>query len=205
MTGSARPPGAALSRLAYRVSICALVVVGLLAVRAHRESGAELGAAHVALSHNDVSLSLIHLDRAARWYAPFSPHRGVALRGLATMAEEAFEAGDRGEATRRLRVARGAHQSATRFYDDVPDVSARLDTLSAALAGTRRENMTERELPSVAFAWMSLLGFAGLLLCAFAYIREGLDREGRTQATGRRYAWAGVGSALLWLLGLWLA
>lgn len=205
MTSTPWAFGPALSRLAYRVALCALIVVGLLGVRAHREAEAELGAAHRALAHKDASLALIHLDRAARWYAPLSPHRGVALAGLATMAEEALQTGGRAEAMRRLRLARGAHQAAVRFYDDVPEVTARLDALTDTLAASNARTIPSRDLPSVPFAWLSLLGFAGLLLSALGYIRQGLDREGTEKATGRGYVWAGVGAGLVWLLGLWLA
>ncbi|MFW5925525.1 MAG: hypothetical protein ACOC9O_00055 [Myxococcota bacterium] len=200
------------------------VVVAVLLVRVVVASQHELEQAAELQREGDVDAAIVHLRRAARWYAPGNPYVTDALEALATVARQAERQGDRERALFAWRSVRAAILSTRSFYVPHAERLARADTRIAELmasldpppidAGKSRAELKAEHLallrsvdrPHVGWTLLLLLGFAAWVGGAFTFAVRAIDEEDRI-VRAQALRWGGViGLGLvLWLVGMTFA
>jgi hypothetical protein len=190
-------PSAALARQVLRACGLALVLLGLVAVRVVVSARAELGRAEALLAQRDREGAIVHLRRAARWYAPLSPYHVRALAELQRIAREAEQQHEPELALSAYRAVRGAILATRSVY--VPE-RARLEAANQSIAqlmaeqpapgmdaGKSRETLRQEHLallmpipgPNVFWSCVVLAGFACWVVSAFAFSVHAIDDEDR--------------------------
>lgn len=210
--------------LAGKVAAIAGVVLAVLAVRVVTSSHAELEEGDRMRAAGDLPAAVAHYRRAARWYAPGNPYSSDALARLGEIGRAAEEAEDAELALSAWRAVRAAVLSTRSFYtpheDRLEAANARIADLMASLppppvdAGKSRDQLRREHLalltsttaPSVPWTVVLLIGFAGWVAGAFAFVTRAVDDEDRLIA-GQALRWGtvvivGLG---LFVLGLTLA
>lgn len=187
----------------------ALALVGVLlavaAVRVVSGSRAELRRAEMRQSHGDVQGAIVHLRRAARWYAPGNPFCRSALDRLRRIALTAEREERPDEALSAWRSIRSALLSARSVI--VPhagrlrEADERIADLVTAAApppfeaprpadSRRRAELSRlREVPGPSALWsiVLLLGWLAWTGGAFGFAQHALTEEGRVRGTAARW------------------
>lgn len=197
------------------------VVVAVLVVRVVVASHDELERAAELQREGEVDAAIVHLRRAARWYAPGNPYVTDALDALASVGREAERQGDRERALFAWRSVRAAILSTRSFYVPHAERLDRADTRIAELmasldpppidAGKSRAELKAEHLtllrsvdrPHVGWTLLLLLGFAAWVGGAFTFAARAIDEEDRI-VRAQALRWGGViGLGLvLWLVGM---
>lgn len=172
-------------------------LLGVIGARVVYSSRAELQLGQAALAAHDRDAAIVHLRRAARWYAPLSPYHVRALAQLGSLGREAEQAGELDVALSAYRALRGAILATRSLY--VPERSrleaanARIAALMARLppagmdAGKSQQQLRQEYLallapipgPSVLWSCVLLLGFVCWVGSAFAFSARAIDDEDR--------------------------
>ncbi len=215
-------------RLTLRVLLAVMVTLLLVGARVNLESARELRAAERAAERaaapQDLELTLRHLRRAARWYAPFNPSCTAALQRLREIAQRAEAAGDDANALSAWRSIRASLVAAESLYTPHATLNAEAETHIAALMARvdpppidAAEDPSEREQRylsalrdhgaphplMLAAVWVGfVLMLVGLTLAALK-VFDAEDRVLR-RSLWRNLGLFGAGLSLL-LLGLGLA
>lgn len=192
---------------ARRFALYAALLASALAVVAARvvwSARSELAQAAQALAANDEDAGIVHLRRAARWYAPGSPYHVRALEQLARIGASAEKRGDVDHALSAYRSLRGAIMAARSLYVPEP---ARLDAANRRIAalmaslpppgvdqGKSRAQLEREHLallravpgPNTFWSCVLLLGFACWVGSAFAFSARAIDDEDRWVAREAR-------------------
>jgi hypothetical protein len=215
---------AVFARSALRVLVVCACVSVVTTVRVVVSARAELAQAQTLLAQRDQMAAIVHLRRAARWYAPFSPYHVRALERLELLAHEAERAGDNERALSAYRAVRGAILATRSTY--VPE-RARLSSANQHIAslmslqpapgidaGKTREQIRLEHLalltpipgPNVFWSCVLLLGFACWVGAAFLFSMRAIDDEDRwvTREVRRWGSLIALGMGLF-LLGMVLA
>lgn len=174
--------------------VCALVLVTVRVVLSAR---AELREAQTLLAQQDREAAVVHLRRAARWYAPLSPYHVQALEQLAELGHAAEQRGETELALSAFRAQRGAILATRSFYVPEPQrlsaANERIATLMAKQpppgidAGKSRQQLHDEHLalltpipgPNVFWSIVLLLGFICWVGSAFAFSVRAIDDEDR--------------------------
>jgi hypothetical protein len=127
---------AALTRTALRAFGVAAFLLTVISVRVVTSARSELREGERQLARGDRDAAVVHLRRAARWYAPFSPYHVHALDQLTQLAREAEQRGDTEGALAAYRSVRGAIMATRSFY--IPE-RARLDRANQRIAALMAE------------------------------------------------------------------
>ena len=203
------------------LAACVLAVVSVRVVLSARE---ELAQAEKLLGAHDRDAAIVHLRRAARWYAPLSPYHVRALGRLGELAESAALRGDREGALAAYRAVRASILATRSLY--VPQ-RALLDAANRRIAslmadepaagvdaGKSREQLRREHLallmpipgPDVFWSCVLLVGFACWVCAAFALSFRAIDADDRwvPRELLRCGSLVGLGFALF-VLGLVLA
>lgn len=187
----------ALTRFALRAFTLLGFVLAVVSVRVVTSARSELQQGERALAGGDRDLAIVHLRRAARWYAPFSPYHVRALEQLARIGGEAERKGESELALQAHRSLRGAIMATRSFY--VPErarleaANQRIAALMAALpppgvdAGKSREQLEREHLalltaipgPDTFWTFVLLAGFACWVGSAFTFSVRAIDDEDR--------------------------
>jgi hypothetical protein len=188
---------AALTRTALRAFGVAAFLLTVISVRVVTSARSELREGERQLARGDRDAAVVHLRRAARWYAPFSPYHVHALDQLTQLAREAEQRGDTEGALAAYRSVRGAIMATRSFY--IPE-RARLDRANqriAALmaelpapgidAGKTKAQIAREHLalltaipgPDNFWTCVLLAGFACWVGSAFAFSVRAIDDEDR--------------------------
>lgn len=188
------------AKLAQRVLQAVLVLAGLFALISARvvwSARAELHEAEQLIAAHDPDAAIVHLRRAARWYAPLSPFHVRALERLRELGQAAEQAGETDRALSAYRALRGAILATRSTY--VPEraqleaANQRIAALMAKQdppgmdAGKSERQRYEEHLalltpipgPSVFWSCVLLGGFVCWVGAAFALSIRGLDGEER--------------------------
>jgi hypothetical protein len=197
-------PSAAYARRLALWAALAACALALVAVRVVLSARAELAQAEQALSNHDEDAAIVHLRRAARWYAPGSPYHVRALEQLAQLGRAAEQRGDVQGALSAYRSLRGAIMAARSLY--VPE-RARLDAANRRIAalmaslpapgvdrGKSRAQLEREHLallraipgPNTFWSCVVLLGFACWVGAAFAFSARAIDADDRWVAREAR-------------------
>jgi len=96
------------TRAALRLLLMAACILTLVSVRVVMSARNELQQAQARLGQQDIDAAIVHLRRAARWYAPLSPYHARALGLLWELGEGAERAGELERALSAYRAVRGA-------------------------------------------------------------------------------------------------
>ena len=174
-----------------------LAVVAAMSLRVVTSAKQELREAQAADDANDLAAAVVHLRRAARWYAPLSPFHVRALDALERIGAAAETRSDPEMALMAFRAMRSAILSARSFYTPEPE---RLDRANQAIArlmaalpppqmdaSKSREQLRLEHLallqathaPNVFWTLVLLLGFATWVGGAFAFCAKALDASHR--------------------------
>ncbi len=214
-----------LLRRAVLPAVVVLAGLGLLTGRVLVSSRAELGEGRAALARGDREAAVVHLRRAAHWYAPGSPFVTEALDELRHVARQAEMEGQEELALAAYRAIRTSCIGTRSFYtpheDRLREANRRIAALmarasprppmdrgkTAAQLGREHYELLDRlEAPNPFWSALAGLAFLGWIVAAFAFVFRGLDAELRLR---KRPAllWAGL-TALglaLWAVSLLLA
>jgi len=187
----------ALTRNALRLLLMAAGVLTVVSARVVISSRSELREAEVLLARQDREGAIVHLRRAARWYAPLSPYHSRALTQLWRLAEDAERTGDAEGALSAYRAVRGAILATRSTY--VPErarltaANERIASLMAreeppgidagkSQAQLHREHLallTPIPGPNVFWSCVVLAGFVCWVVAAFAFSLRAIDDEDR--------------------------
>jgi hypothetical protein len=180
-----------------RVFALGAFVLATIVVRVVSSARAELSRAEQSLATGDQDAALVHLRRAARWYAPASPYHVRALEQLAQLGQAAEARGDNERALNAYRSLRGAIMATRSFYMPEPArllaANQRIAALMAELpppgmdAGKTKQQLRAEHLallllvPGPNLFWTSvlLIGFACWVGSAFAFSVRAIDDEDR--------------------------
>jgi hypothetical protein len=198
-----------LARRALQVLVALAGLVTLISARVVLSAREELAQAEQLLAANDRDAAIVHLRRAARWYAPLSPYHVRALTRLAEIGQAAERAGELEIALSAYRAVRGAILATRSTY--VPE-RARLEAANrriAALmskrpapgidAGKSEKQLFDEHLalltpipgPNVFWSCVLLLGFVCWVASAFALSVRAIDDDDRWVASELR-RWGGM-------------
>jgi len=187
----------ALVRASLRVLLMAACVLGLVSARVIWSARSELHEAEQLLALQDRDGAIVHLRRAARWYAPLSPYHARALALLWELGVEAERAADAAQALSAYRAVRGAILATRSTY--VPE-RARLTAANERIAslmadepppgidaGKTRQQLRSEHLalltpipgPNVLWTCVLLAGFVCWLVAAFAFSLRAIDDDDR--------------------------
>jgi hypothetical protein len=215
---------ASLTRKALQLLVLLACLLALITARVVVSARDELAQAQSLLLSHDRDGAIVHLRRAARWYAPFSPYHVRALTHLSELGRAAEQAGETALALSAYRALRGAILATRSLY--VPErqrleaANERIATLMAKEpvpgmdAGKSPEQLRAEHLallspipgPNVWWSVVVLLGFACWVSSAFAFSIRAIDDQDRWVLPEVR-RWSGL-IALgfsLFVLGLVLA
>jgi hypothetical protein len=169
----------------------------LVATRVVLSARHELATGEGLLQRGDREGAVVHLRRAARWYAPFSPYHVLALSRLSEIGHAAEQAGESALALSAYRAVRGSILATRSLY--VPE-RARLEAANQRIAllmahepapgmdaGKTPEQLRQEHLalltpipgPNVFWSVVVLLGFACWVGAAFAFSVRAIDEEDR--------------------------
>jgi len=205
-----------------------LVVVlglGLLTGRVLYASRSELAQGQSAYERGDLEASVVHLRRAAHWYAPGSPYVATALDDLRRIGRHAEMEGQDDLALAAYRAVRTSCLGTRSFYtpheDRLDEANQRIAALMArqrplppmdrgkTVDRLRREHLEllqRVEEPDPLWSLLACLAFLAWIGGGFGFVFRGLDEELHIQ---RRPAtvWATVtvASIALWVVALLLA
>jgi hypothetical protein len=181
----------------------------LISARVVISARAELAEGERLLCAHERDAAIVHLRRAARWYAPFSPYHVRALEQLREIGREAEAAGEAERALLAFRALRGAILATRSSY--VPE-RARLEAANRRIAllmskqpapgmdaGKSEKQLYEEHLalltpipgPDVFWSCVLLLGFVCWVGSAFALSIRGIDDEERWVARELK-RWGGM-------------
>jgi hypothetical protein len=190
-------PKATLIRRALQGIVLVAGLFLLVSVRVVISARAELSEGQRLMAADDRDAAIVHLRRAARWYAPLSPYHVRALEHLRELGQAAEQAGESERALSAYRALRGAILATRSTY--VPE-RAQLEAANqriAALmsrqpapgidAGKSEKQLYDEHLalltpipgPDVFWSCVLLLGFVCWVGAAFALSIRGLDPEER--------------------------
>jgi hypothetical protein len=184
-------------RSGLRLLLMAAGVLLLVSVRVVWSARSELRQAEGLLASADREAAILHLRRAARWYAPLSPYHVRALELLWKLAQEAERSGDAEGALSAYRAVRGAILATRSTY--VPErarltaANERIASLMAQQeppgidAGKSREQLRREHLalltpiPGPDMLWTCVLlgGFVCWVVAAFAFSLRAIDDQDR--------------------------
>jgi hypothetical protein len=177
------------------VLLAALFV--LISARVVLSARAELAEGERLLEAKDRDAAIVHLRRAARWYAPLSPYHVRALERLAEIGRTAEQAGETERALSAYRALRGAILATRSTYvPERPQLEAANLRIAALMSkqeppgmdtGKSERQRYEEHLalltpipgPNVFWSCVLLLGFVCWVGAAFALSIRGLDGEER--------------------------
>lgn len=192
-----------------QVLVALACLIALIMGRVVISARAELAEAEQLLAANDRDAAIVHLRRAARWYAPLSPYHVRALTRLAEIAQAAERAGEVELALSGYRAVRGAILATRSTY--VPE-RARLEAANRRIAvlmskqpppgmdaGKSEQQLFEEHLalltpipgPDVFWSCVLLLGFVCWVASAFALSVRAIDEEDRWVRSELR-RWGGM-------------
>ena len=200
------------TRAALRLLLMAACVLTLVSVRVVISARSELQQAQALLGEEDRDAAIVHLRRAARWYAPLSPYHARALGLLWELADRAERAGELERALSAYRGVRGAILATRSLY--VPE-RARLTAANERIAelmsrqevpgvdaGKTPEQLRREHLallapipgPDVFWSCVVLAGFVCWVCAAFAFSLRAIDDQDRwVPAEVKR--WGGLSAA----------
>lgn len=210
-------------RAVLRVLLMAACVLALVSVRVVLSAKRELEQGQQLLAAHDREGAIVHLRRAARWYAPLSPYHARALRLLWQQGEQAERAGEQESALLAYRAVRGAILATRSLY--VPEralltaANERIASLMAHQevpgvdAGKSPEQLRGEHLallepipgPNVFWSCVVLFGFVCWAFAAFTFSLRAIDDQDHwVPAEVKR--WAGLSAAGfgLFVLGMLL-
>jgi hypothetical protein len=193
-----------------------LCIGAVLWGRAFYESRAELRQADEERSKGDIEEEIIHLDRAAHWYAPLNPYVGRALTRLWDIGQT-IEPEDPSLALLAYDSIRGSVHAIRSLYwphrNWLPRVNERIASLRAdeqvkqqpeleyaqALEIHRHALLVDERPKTV---WVVILegAFLGWIAATVGLIVRGFDAEGRMQFR-KSLPWIG---AIVLLFGIWV-
>lgn len=177
--------------------LLAAALFALITARVVISARAELHEAERLLADDDRDAAIVHLRRAARWYAPLSPYHVRALEHLRELGRAAEQAGDTERALSAYRALRGAILATRSTYvPERPQLEAANRRIALLMAKQERPGMdagkSEQRLyeehlallspipgPSVFWSCVLLFGFVCWTSAAFALSMRGLDDEER--------------------------
>jgi hypothetical protein len=185
------------ARRLVRGALVVSVLFAAFAIRVVTSSKKELEIGQRALAKGEHEAAVVHLRRAARWYAPGSPYHVRALRELSAIGTAAEGKGDGELALSAYRAVRAAIMSTRSFY--VPErarlraANERIADLMASQppppmdAGKSREALRAEHLallsaepgPSVFWTVVLLAGFLAWVSGAFLITTRAIDSEDR--------------------------
>ena len=209
------------SKAFFRYLAVAGIILAALVARVVTSSARELAAGEALRASGDLPAAVVHLRRAARFYAPGSPYHVAALTQLADIAADAERQGEVELALSAYRAVRGAILSARSFYiperERLAAANGRIADLMAALppppmdADKSREQLRKEHLalleqnrdPHLLWTLVLLLGFVAWVGGAFVFSVRAIDEEDRWVAP-QAYRWGAVilVGLLLFVLGL---
>lgn len=212
------------AKLSQKVLQGLVVLAGLFVLISARvviSARAELREAERLLAADDRDGAIVHLRRAARWYAPLSPYHVRALERLRELGRRAEQAGETERALSAYRALRGAILATRSTYvPERPQLEAANRRIAALMAKQERPGMdagkSDQQLyqehlalltpipgPNVFWSCVLLLGFVCWTSAAFALSIRGLDNEERwvPRELKRWGSLIGVGFSLF-ILGL---
>ena len=210
-------------RLAWP-ALLGLAALGLLAGRVVCSSRAELAEGRQAFERGDRAAAVVHLRRAAHFYAPGNPYVVAALEELRSIGRQAEIEGQDELALAAYRAIRtsalGTRSLYTPHRDRLDEANGRIASLMArgerppmdrgkTVEQVRAEHLAllrDVEAPDPLWSAVACLAFLGWIGGAFLLIFRGFDEELRPR---RRPAllWGGVvlGALALWAVALLLA
>lgn len=202
----------------------ALAVLGLLLGRVVWESRRELASGRAAYGRGERETAVLHLGRAAHWYAPGNPYVSDALEELRQIARQA-EMEDQAElALKAYRTIRSSCLGTRSFYTPHPEQLAEANRRIAALMASqspppmdRGKTVSQRrdehlallervEQPSPLWSILACLSFVAWVGGAFGFFVKALDEDLRPRR-GPALFWGGVvgGGLAVWVVALLLA
>jgi hypothetical protein len=190
-------PNAKLARRALQIVVLLAGLFSVITARVVISARAELVEGERLLSAQDRDGAIVHLRRAARWYAPLSPYHARALERLRELGRAAEQAGETERALSAYRALRGAILATRSTY--VPErpqlvaANQRIATLMSKQpppgidAGKSEQQRYEGHLalltpipgPNVFWSCVLLLGFVCWVGSAFALSIRGIDDQER--------------------------
>jgi hypothetical protein len=186
-----------LTRRVLQVWVALACLFTLVTARVVISARAELQEAEKALAAGERDAGIVHLRRAARWYAPLSPYHVAALQRLSELGKAAEQAGEVDVALSAYRALRGAILATRSTY--VPE-RARLEAANVRIAalmakqavpgvdaGKSEQQLAAEHLalltpipgPSVLWSCVLLLGFVCWVASAFLLSVRGIDAQER--------------------------
>jgi len=190
-------PNAKLTRKALQAVVLVAGLFVLISARVVLSARAELHEAEQLLAANDREAAIVHLRRAARWYAPLSPYHVRALERLRALGRAAEQSGESELALSAYRALRGAILATRSTYvPERPQLEAANLRIAALMAkqdppgmdaGKSEQQRYEEHLalltpipgPNVFWSCVLLFGFVSWVGAAFALSIRGLDSEER--------------------------
>jgi hypothetical protein len=190
-------PRPRLARRALQVLVALAGILTLISARVVISARQELTQGEQLLAANDRDAAIVHLRRAARWYAPLSPYHVRALTRLAEIGQAAERTGEAELALSAYRAVRGAILATRSTY--VPE-RARLEAANRRIAvlmskqpapgidaGKSEKQLFDEHLallrpipgPNVFWSCVLLLGFVCWVASAFALSVRAIDDEDR--------------------------
>jgi len=221
-------PGLRLTGRGKKVAtIVAIVAVALcvLVARVLLSSRSELAAGTAAYERGDRQAAVLHLRRAAHWYAPASPYVARALSELRRIGRQAEMEGQQDLALSAYRAIRTSCLGTRSFYTPhaarLEEANRRIAAILArqeprppmdrgkTVAALEREHLellTAVEEPSPLFSATACLSFLLWIGGAFGFIYRGLDENLRVRK-GPALRWAALvlGGLAVWAASLLLA
>lgn len=202
--------------------VCSILLCAFL-VRVVTAAAGELSLGREYAARGDQVAAIVHLRRAARWYAPGSPYHVEALSELATIGAHAERDGDAELALSAYRGIRSAIMSARSFYvpqaDRLAAANARIADLMAARppppmdAGKSREQLRKEHLalltanhdPALGWTLLLLTGLLTWVSGAYLFTRRAIDGEHFVPVEVRRWGTVIVVGLGMFVLGLAMA
>ena len=175
-----------MKRRIAEVAAVVLFCLAMIVIRVVWSARAEYHAADDALARHDTAEAIVHLRRAARWYAPGNPYVTRSLDGLAEIANRAEIAGDTKTARAAWEAIRTSILATRGLYTPYADrlepanrhiaaLLAREDT--GANAEWHYALLARDDQPIVGWTVLALVGFCGWIAGAFGFILRGVDHE----------------------------
>jgi hypothetical protein len=178
-----------------RAALVAALGLAVVAIRVVVSGRAELGAGRAALAQGDAPEAIVHLRRAARWYAPGVRHPARALDLIEQIAAGAEAAGDGRAARLAWEAERSAILAARSFYvpfaERLPIANRHIADLLAREEGPAADPghseaqraawhfalLTRDDAPLVGFTILALIGFLGWVVGALMLVYRGVDAD----------------------------